>query len=1057
MSEDDVGQDDNAFFKALPSDVDDGVSLKLLTEVYESNDMWSEFQEDDIAQVVEVFSVLNMAPGDKLITKGEYATFCGVILQGTFNAIVTPTFTVPLRAGDVIGEMALFEGGARNADIITGTDPEGCILAVITFVDLDNLAMNERYSNLARKLTMMFATASIKKLRGMLKPAGPTPATAGTTNDANATPAVATDASTAGSTTSPTAAGGSTAAISVTIPTSPTSAVATTSAVPPTPTTAAAAAGSSVVPAKKERVKKAEKKPVVAETLYKNKMNKASSSTNADGTLISPKNINEAQRVLEENQWKLKKVEHAKRNQQVMMDRLTKQIKAAEEQLTLKDDSLNKTTNELKNSQDSLKETNAKIKELNKSIEELNTNLEKERKSRVDIEAKLTSTHQDFSSKTTEEFNTLRTELDTVSKKKHELETALAAATSLCEELKQSKELESNKAVQSQSELSSTTERMNKDLSVTRSRAETLELDLRNQIKHNDEQRLSLSGANMRILDLEEKLSAAMSWKLKALEFQSGLDAEKKRHIRLSDDWSKLQKELETELKHYKLLLKTFAITIYAKEFRLRKLIGQLHKRVSEMLLTTLEEHYNTSTGKEKAAAKIGTSAGNSGVISSASSASTSGLSSSSSAASTSTTFKSVRKRKKAYLDNLLKPTSKLRDVVTSLDDEVSKLKGPFEEIRERCLHWRATSESFFQRNIDLASKLMTLDKNLIETTHAKEHLDVTVREKSKEMERLSQKHADLSARYISNAGGSSNNSNSSSNANHEGNSKESQAVSSKLNATRQEIEMLEARSTVLRVHIQQLEAHYLSLQHAIHSFTTASATTQESKENGAAIQLMSHGGPYMMNNNNTTTNGMMGENRFDPALVSSIPFPTYLQSNLAANTPHPPTQPSSSTTIIQPASSPRGAIVLAPNRNAVGGGMIYHPPSSASSSSSANQAMIRPMIPTAAPYLFNPHHHQHHPVGLPINQGPTSPKPDVISLRALREQQQLVYLQQQQQLNNNKFPPLAAAASNVITPPAGPTAIIFPSPPTNQPMNHTAAIAVNQNRTQLTFTPRSN
>jgi hypothetical protein len=39
--DDDAPQDDGAFFKALQSDVEDSVSLALLMEVYDSNDMWS--------------------------------------------------------------------------------------------------------------------------------------------------------------------------------------------------------------------------------------------------------------------------------------------------------------------------------------------------------------------------------------------------------------------------------------------------------------------------------------------------------------------------------------------------------------------------------------------------------------------------------------------------------------------------------------------------------------------------------------------------------------------------------------------------------------------------------------------------------------------------------------------------------------------------------------------------------------------------------------------------------------------------------------------------------
>lgn len=41
MSDEENWDDSSAFYKALPSDVDDAVSLKLLTAVWETNDMWS--------------------------------------------------------------------------------------------------------------------------------------------------------------------------------------------------------------------------------------------------------------------------------------------------------------------------------------------------------------------------------------------------------------------------------------------------------------------------------------------------------------------------------------------------------------------------------------------------------------------------------------------------------------------------------------------------------------------------------------------------------------------------------------------------------------------------------------------------------------------------------------------------------------------------------------------------------------------------------------------------------------------------------------------------------
>lgn len=41
MDDENDALDDGAFFKALQSDVDDAVSLKLLMEVYETNELWA--------------------------------------------------------------------------------------------------------------------------------------------------------------------------------------------------------------------------------------------------------------------------------------------------------------------------------------------------------------------------------------------------------------------------------------------------------------------------------------------------------------------------------------------------------------------------------------------------------------------------------------------------------------------------------------------------------------------------------------------------------------------------------------------------------------------------------------------------------------------------------------------------------------------------------------------------------------------------------------------------------------------------------------------------------
>ena len=168
------------FEKELPSDVDDATALPLLDEQADTNELWKDFSESDLPLMLEAFSILKMKAGERLIATGEYASFCGIILQGTFTAHVTPTLKVDLKPGDTIGEMALFEGGERNADVYTGNDPEGCILAMIRYNDLETLEAMERYQTLARKLKNLFAVASISKLRNMInsKPAGAAPAAA---------------------------------------------------------------------------------------------------------------------------------------------------------------------------------------------------------------------------------------------------------------------------------------------------------------------------------------------------------------------------------------------------------------------------------------------------------------------------------------------------------------------------------------------------------------------------------------------------------------------------------------------------------------------------------------------------------------------------------------------------------------------------------------------------------------------------------------------------------------------------------------------------------------
>ena len=67
---------------------------------------------------------------------------------------------IPLLPGELIGEMALFEGGSRNADVITNSVT---IIGIITYEDLGELAMHNPV--IQHKLMLLMASSSIKKLR----------------------------------------------------------------------------------------------------------------------------------------------------------------------------------------------------------------------------------------------------------------------------------------------------------------------------------------------------------------------------------------------------------------------------------------------------------------------------------------------------------------------------------------------------------------------------------------------------------------------------------------------------------------------------------------------------------------------------------------------------------------------------------------------------------------------------------------------------------------------------------------------------------------------------
>ena len=92
---------------------------------------------------------------------GEAATFFGVVLQGTL-AIHTGATKVLRYPGHLLGEMALFNGGLRNADCMATSDG---VVAVMTFQQLEALKVHREahYRLVAERLNTLLARCTLRK------------------------------------------------------------------------------------------------------------------------------------------------------------------------------------------------------------------------------------------------------------------------------------------------------------------------------------------------------------------------------------------------------------------------------------------------------------------------------------------------------------------------------------------------------------------------------------------------------------------------------------------------------------------------------------------------------------------------------------------------------------------------------------------------------------------------------------------------------------------------------------------------------------------------------
>lgn len=533
--------------KALPSELTPEESYKLLLDISKRDSSYYQFQKHDLKLLTQVLSILAFKDGDKIIAQGEEATFCGIALKGTFTAIVSPTLQVPLTAGALVGEMSLFEGGMRNADIIAGADS---VLGVMTFEELENLGIEA--PQLQRKLIFLFAVASIKKLRRM--------------------------------TTQPTS------------PLSPTSTTLmenrglTPAPPPPAPTPMPSIVGG--VKARTENIKReflyrakaaqAEKLQQTALDLEKEKLKRAK----AEKAQRTDKfKLDNALRRLEIAQGRIEELEtNAETNEQAAISAQTKATSLLKELETIKGE-LNKTSILL----DEERKTSQLLMGAN-STTGGGTGTTNTPSSSPPGTASATGPSGGAGGA---KLRKLQSEHETMLKEMERLRAALAQQQQQSQEQAQEHQKLKDKSTKLQSDLSANILNYNnsqKEIVEARSRAQTMLRQAQDKERLIGELRHALRALETRYNEVEERYIQLQPWKSKALELQTSTEMEKKRHARSIEDLQRAKQDLEDDVGRYSKILKFVTVGAYARDFRLRRALAMVHEHVTDLLLSTMEE-----------------------------------------------------------------------------------------------------------------------------------------------------------------------------------------------------------------------------------------------------------------------------------------------------------------------------------------------------------------------------------------------------------------------------------------------------------------------------------
>ena len=133
----------------------------LLTDVQAYSQHFNGLSTGDIEWAAKKISLLKVPDGELIAKEGEESSFAAVLLQGEADFIIKQSIKVgKAHKGEILGEMGLFEGGKRSADVRSCSD--NTVIAIFKYEDL--ISTNISYPELGLKLLQLFTRAARQKL-----------------------------------------------------------------------------------------------------------------------------------------------------------------------------------------------------------------------------------------------------------------------------------------------------------------------------------------------------------------------------------------------------------------------------------------------------------------------------------------------------------------------------------------------------------------------------------------------------------------------------------------------------------------------------------------------------------------------------------------------------------------------------------------------------------------------------------------------------------------------------------------------------------------------------